>query len=638
MADKSISNGIVNYSSRDYESLLADFKSVVPKMTELWDGESESDPGIVLAKYLAAVGDMLSVNLDIQANEVYGATVSQRKNAEKIFSLFGYYLGFYRAARTEVTFNNATSEEMRVDFGFNGANFCTLNAYVDITNSERVITYNILPMTSGYSDSQSRGSRYVVAEDIDVFVEDDVVLLQPGQSCTRVAVEGELRSFNISVADVKANNYVITLPSQHVDTTAVWVKAKGNLSDENFLVTRWRQVASVADFNVPEPLFAVTYDNYSNAQVTISNYLNQLENYSNNYLVVYWIDCSGVIGSVGEDVLTNLIWAKTGDGVNTASYESGDITVSNLSNTIELPHTYTVTGASPETAHEAYLNSRNYINTWDSLITLPDFNKFINREPGVDTGVVIDCQKAIEYNLSVYRDTTLTDAQKARLYITNNDFPAGSDDFDWAGVLNLGFDPSDPTRFLFATNFQRQTAMVFCIHNDFQNSSFGQGQVSTAYIKNTPNFIRYKAPEQFLEYINADYRPLQALTVDLSFGYTRLFQFTVVGKIFTKNPVSQDVADSIVAKAKEALALFYSPANRRYNQAPTIMEIVDVIGRADERISYFDAGNTLSKVVEWVNCDPSFFNIISFARYLPTVPNTETLIVSPTCILKEATT
>ena len=84
--------------------------------------------------------------------------------------------------------------------------------------------------------------------------------------------------------------------------------------------------------------------------------------------------------------------------------------------------------------------------------------------------------------------------------------------------------------------------------------------------------------------------------------------------------------------------MFYSPANRRYNQAPTIMEIVDVIGKADERISYFDAGNTLSKVIEWVNCDPSFFNIISFARYLPTVPNTETLIVSPTCILKEATT
>lgn len=629
----SIQNGIVKYSSRDYQSILKDFIAAVPTLTELWDGESDSDPGVVLAKYIAACADVLSVNLDVQANEIYGPTVSQRKNAEKLFSLFGYDLGWYKAAMTECTFTNASSQEIKIDFGFNGANFCTLNAYTDITNTERVITYNILPMTSSYSESQTRSSRYIISSDIDVFEESDVVRLGPGESCTRVAIEGELRSFNISVADVKANNYIISLPSQHVDTTAVWIKAKANLSDNNFLVTRWRQVASVADFNSPEPLFAVTYDNYSNAQVTVSNYLNQLENYANNYLIVYWIDCSGVIGSVGEDVLTNLIWAKNTGNVNTVSYESGDITVSNLANTIELPHTYTVTGASPETAHEAYLNSRKYINTWDSLITLSDFNKFINREPGVDTGLVIDCQKALEYNLSVYNDSTLTDVQKSKKYITNNDFPAGADDFDWVNVLNMGFDPSDPQKFIFTTNFQRATAMTFCIHNDFKNSSFGQGRVSTAMFKNTPSFVRYKAPAQFLDYINEDYKPLGAMSVDLQFGYTRLFNFTVIGKIYTVKPVSKDIATKLITKVKEALALYFAPVNRKYGELPTVMEIVDVVQNADERISYFDAGNSLVNVIEWVNCDIQFFNILSFARYVPTVVSSETLIIADNCIL-----
>ena len=633
MADTSTRNGIVKYSSRDYQSILKDFLSAIPTLTELWDGESDSDPGMILAKFVAACADVSSVNLDIQSTEIYAPTVSQRKNAEKIFSLFGYDLGFYTAARTEVTFTNATSEEIVVDFGFNGANFCTLNAYMDITNTERVITYNVLPMTSSYAETESRSSRYIVTSEIDVFEETDMVRLAPGKSCTRVAVEGELRSFNVSVEDVKANNYIISLPSQHVDTTAVWVKAKANLSDDNFLITRWRQVASVADFNTPEPLFAVTYDNYSNAQVTISNYLNQLENYSNNYLIVYWIDCSGVIGSVGEDVLTNLIWAKTGSGVNTISYESGDITVSNLANTIEIPHTYTVTGGSPETAHEAYLNSRNYINTWDSLITLSDYNKFIRREPGVDAGVVIDCQKALEYNTAIYNDTTLTETQKSKRYITNNDFPAGTDDFDWASVLNLSFDPSDPQKFVFATNFQRYTAMTFCIHNDFKNSSFGQGQTSIAYFKNTPNFVRYKPPAQFLDYIQDDYRPLGAMTVELQFGYTRLFNFTIIGKIYTTKPVSPDVAEELITTVKEALALFYAPVNRQYGQLPSLAEIVKVIQDADPRISYFDAGNTLSNIIEWINCDPEFFNIISFARYVPSVANSGTLIIAPECVI-----
>lgn len=633
MANTSIANGIVRNTSRDYESILKDFLNAVPTLTELWDAESEADPGMVLAKYLAAVADMLGISLDVVTNEVYAPTVSQRKNAEKVFALFGYDLGFYTAARTETTFTNSSADPISIDFGFNGSNFCTLNAYTDITAAERVITYNILPMTSSYAESQSRSSRYITTSDIDVFVEEDPVTLQPGESCTRVAVEGELRSFNISVADVKANNYVVTLPSQHVDTTAVWVKAKANLSDQNFLVTRWRQVASTAEFITPEPLFAVTYDNYSNAQITVSNYLNQLENYANNYLIIYWIDCSGVIGCVGEDVLTNLIWAKTSAGTNTVTFESGDITVSNLSNTVELPNTYTVTGASPETAHEAYLNSRKYINTWDSLITLPDFTKFLNREPGVDTGVVIDCQKALEYNMAVYNDTTMSDTEKSKKYITNNDFPAGSDDFDWGAVLNLGFDPSDPQKFVFATNFQRYTAMAFCIHNDFQNSSFGTGQVSTAQMKNATNFIRYKAPAQFLDYINKDYKPLQAMTVDLDFGYTRLFNFTVIGKIYTVSPVSQDVAATLVSKVKEALSLFFAPANRSYGQLPNLMEVVTTINNADDRISYFDAGNTLVHAIEWVNCDIEFFNIISFARYIPTVSGSETLIIAPECVL-----
>ena len=147
--------------------------------------------------------------------------------------------------------------------------------------------------------------------------------------------------------------------------------------------------------------------------------MNQLENYESNYLVVYWIDCSGVIGCVGEDVLTNLLLAKPGQNI---SSDNGDITISNLSNTVELPHSNTVAGKSPETAKEAYYNSKKYINTWDSLVTLPDFNRFLNREPGVDCGVVIDCQKALEINMSIYNDENLSDSQKRKMYITRRTY------------------------------------------------------------------------------------------------------------------------------------------------------------------------------------------------------------------------
>ena len=623
------SKGIVKYTSRDYESILQDFKDVVPTMTELWKPEADSDPGVVLAKYIASVGDMLGTNLDLLANEVFAPSVSQRKNAEKIFGLIGYELGWYTASRTECTFTNSSGSSITIDFGFNGSNFSTLNAYTDITSQSRVITYNILPMTNKYGSTETRSIREIKTSTADIFASSDPVTLAAGESVTRVAIEGELRSFSVSVEQVKKNNYIITLPSQHVDTTAVWVKAKSSLSSDDFLETQWLQCDNTAEFITPEPRFAVTYDNYSNAQVTISNYLNQLENYEGNYLIVYWIDCSGVIGCVGEDVLTNLVFAKP----QSTSFDSGDITISNLSNTVELPHTHTVTGKSPETAQEAYKNSRNYINTWDSLITLPDYNRFLSREPGVDCGLVVDCQKVLEYNMSVYNDENLTKSEKSKLYVTNYDFPAGEPIFDWGAVLNLDFDPTNPQKFVFAANFKRYTAMCFAIHNNFQNSSYGQGQISKVQINNTTNFTRYKPPAQFIADVIRDYRPLQAMSVDVQFGYARIFNFYIVGQIYTKKPVSRDVGNNIIANAKLALELYFDPTNRAFGQKPTVMEVVDVIQNSDENIRYFDAGSINNPIIIFKDCDSGYFNLLSFARYVDPGTSAQNIRIAPECLL-----
>ena len=627
------SKGIIKYTSRDYNSILTDILNAIPTLTDLWKPEADADPGVVLAKVLASAADMLGINLDRLANEVYAPSVKQRKNAEKIFGLIGYELGFYTAARTEVTFTNQSDVDITVDFGFNGSNFATLNAYTDITNQSRVITYNVLPLTNTYGATETRSRREIIADAINVFAESDAVRLAPGESVTRVAIEGELRSYSVSVRDVKANNYLVVLPSQHIDTTAIWIKAKANASADDYLDTQWVQVSNAAEFITPEPRFAVTYDSYSNAQVQISNYLDELENYDGNYLTIYWIDCSGVIGCVGENVLTNFLPAIPGQAF---SSDSGEILVSNLSNTIELPNTYTVTGKSPETAKEAYYNSRNYINTWDSLITLPDFNRFLNREAGVDCGYVIDCQKALEINMAIYNNENLTDSQKAKKYITNYDFPTGEPIYDWGNVLNLGFDPTDPQKFVFAANFKTYTAMCFAIHNDFQSSSWGQGQVSTAQIKNTVNFMRYKPPIMFIDAVKRDYAPLQAMSVELQFGYARIFSFYVVGQIYPKKPVTQDVANTLIAKAKEALALYYAPASRSFGVLPTYSEVVKIVETCDSRIAHFDLGSpgTMNYGIVWDNCDIEYFNPISFAKFVDPGVTSQNIRIAPEYLVR----
>jgi len=483
-------------------------------------------------------------------------------------------------------------------------------------------------MTSGYGSTETRSLRNVLTTNVDIFSSTDKVTLAPKESCTRIAIEGELRYYSISVEQVKASNYIITLPSQHIDTTCVWIMAKANPSEDAYLATQWIQCESVSDFTTPEPRFAVTYDNYSNAQITISNYLNQLENYDSNWLCIYWIDCSGVIGSIGEDVLTNLLLAKDQD----STFELTDLGISNLSNTVELPNTYTVTGKSPETAKEAYKTSRDYINTWDSLVTLPDYNRFLRREPGVDCSIVLDCQKALELNMAIYEDTKLTDSQKAKKYIRSDDFPVGGPHVDWKDVLELDFDPNDPNKFVFATNFKTYTAMCFAIHNDFQNTMYGRGQVSEIQVNNKVVFQQYKPPQFFIQGVINDYLPLQAMSVSIDFGYARIFNFHVIGTIHTYRPVSESTGETIIQKVKEALALYYAPDAREFGDKPYLTEVVDIIEGADEMIKYFDAGSLNRDCIYWVDCDPEYFNPISFARFTDTGLSNN-IRISPSCII-----
>ena len=97
-----MANGIVKYTSKDYDSIVTDLTDSISSLTNLWTSREDSDPGIVLLKCMAALGDMLSYNFDKQSLEYYAQTVTQRKNAYRLFELIGYHMKWYTAAMTTV--------------------------------------------------------------------------------------------------------------------------------------------------------------------------------------------------------------------------------------------------------------------------------------------------------------------------------------------------------------------------------------------------------------------------------------------------------------------------------------------------------------------------------------------------------
>ena len=98
-----MANGILKYTSRDYDSIKTDLIDSISSLTDIWTSRNDGDPGIVIVKLMSALGDMISYNFDKQSLEYYAPTVTQRKNASKLFDLIGYHMHWYKSALTTVS-------------------------------------------------------------------------------------------------------------------------------------------------------------------------------------------------------------------------------------------------------------------------------------------------------------------------------------------------------------------------------------------------------------------------------------------------------------------------------------------------------------------------------------------------------
>jgi len=85
---------VIDYTARDYESLLAQMRAQIPgKLAEWRDFANEADFGNVLLELFAHLGDILSFYQDRVANESYLGTARTRRSVIEHLRLIGYELG-----------------------------------------------------------------------------------------------------------------------------------------------------------------------------------------------------------------------------------------------------------------------------------------------------------------------------------------------------------------------------------------------------------------------------------------------------------------------------------------------------------------------------------------------------------------
>ena len=108
----------IDYTSRDYDSILADLKSLVNLRTNnAWTADDPSDLGTVLVESFAYMGDIMSYYIDRVANELSIDTATRRKTLVNLGLLYGYRVSGPTPATMEITFENISTTNIDIPVG-----------------------------------------------------------------------------------------------------------------------------------------------------------------------------------------------------------------------------------------------------------------------------------------------------------------------------------------------------------------------------------------------------------------------------------------------------------------------------------------------------------------------------------------
>ena len=108
----------IDYTSKDYNSLLTDLTSLVNVRTNYaWTADDPSDLGTVILESFAYMGDIQSYYIDRIANELSVDTATRRKTLVDIGKLFGYRVSGPTPATVAIRFENVSDTVIDIPVG-----------------------------------------------------------------------------------------------------------------------------------------------------------------------------------------------------------------------------------------------------------------------------------------------------------------------------------------------------------------------------------------------------------------------------------------------------------------------------------------------------------------------------------------
>ena len=738
-----MANEILSYTSKDYDSIKTDLIDAIPALTDKWTSREDSDPGIALVKMMSAIGDMVCYNFDKQALEYYAPTVTQRKNAQKLFELVGYRMHWYQCATTQVELTYVTQDipeyisycqrvalgesaghvyyeykkrymiddhshsnlsmppiineisleihpqpgTSRVSWNVfgeppvtmyseeeflasprvqanipefvrgcliqysawkqNSANAIGLHTYINdpsrtidlYSGSSSSIPYSLVPTTSS-PGLDSRGNYK------------PTIYLYPNEPVKLQAIQGHLCTVQFTSNQLKDNRFYV--PDSQLDETYMYLSYKTSSTSSPAEQTVFiKKVDNLLTYVTPDDeqvdiLFQFGVDDFDYPYIELSSYWKTKLGEDTVTFTFYYFKTRGKTGNITSGYLNRI-----------NSYDTRSIFVTNEANTDNMVgadgNLICTPGKNPQSASDAYVDSLNYIMTYDTLVTIYDFARFTRRQDGISNAIAVDIQYSRDLNneimktcrsytrsqlLSILGDRPelqpLSDSELATVLYTIRkvnyshfeDCVTVQDAIDGAGEeqfkcykLNVY-----PIWENFVVNVKRADDTVDRVATYVSEYVDAEG----ATVK-LPYYLYginqdLATDNNIADYLTKQYRRCKIANIEPAYRECRVFEWRCCGTVHLTKSVSQDDANNIVSNIISTLANIYKPQNIDFGQKITYMEVIEAIMSADPRIRYFDAGIGNKKLIDFANPNESgsffnveaYFNPESIMRYVQT--------------------
>lgn len=355
----------ISYTNKDFNSIYAELIEYARMISSKWNpaDSEESDPGVVLLKLAAIIGDKNNYNIDKNMLELMPASVTQLPNARSVFHQCGYTMKHYHSA--EGTVNLTLIKDIKEDADVDIKNYYHLPMFTMFTNDDSSIVYTSVEDSDWFYDADKKVTRKTVT----IPVMQGIV--------NRLEING---SDVITLENLDSNNRLY-LPSIDIAENGIFIN---NVSDSNY--DDWKKV-NVLDIQEPSEKcyrFGITNDG-ANCYIEFPSNINL---FIGSGINITYLTTMGSQGVISYRQLTKFY----GENKFTPYTTSDDTPeVSATTDIVKITNEYgTLGGSNPETIDEAYMSYQRIKNTFDTLVSTKDYANYMISSKSASNGYVCD--------------------------------------------------------------------------------------------------------------------------------------------------------------------------------------------------------------------------------------------------------